>query len=503
VACAPVAGSSCGIFIGIQAIDHLHSTLGSGAAMASAFAASGGSHSIASGRLSYVLQAQGPCLSIDTACSASLVAAHAGLRALTVAEAWVSLAVGVNVMLLPEVHMLFATAAMTAPTGRCRTFDQGADGYARAEGVAAGTLLPSPRPNQSMFGADEEHTNLAWLGGAVRQDGARASLTAPNGLAQSILMHASLSDAATAPDRVAVHEAHGTGTPLGDPIEAQSLFATMLATRRVYDASLAVGSLKANTGHGEPSAALLGVVSLTMAIGSGHAPPNAQLRALNRFVRDIIAPSRSCGMIVATTAALGGGRRGFGLDVSSEACGGASSFGYSGTISHAVLGCKAETPRRVIGDKRLAYRRRHLVRTQSLSAGVGTQGDFVAYSAAAISLSTTTLASLPPTSIPSPLRILATGSDRSIPHSKVALGTLVLVLQPGSTPCATHRACDLLLHAMQHCVSRVGSGTRLWVLSHGAQPPRAAQAPSPITTASYGGAWSLLGTLGLDVADGL
>ena len=108
----------------------------------SVFAATGGSHSIASGRLSYVLGLHGPCVSCDTACSAALVAGHLAASALRNHECPRALAAAVNLMLAPTVGARYALAGMTSSLGRCHTFDSRADGYARSEACGGAALVP-------------------------------------------------------------------------------------------------------------------------------------------------------------------------------------------------------------------------------------------------------------------------------------------------------------------------------------------------------------------------
>ena len=161
---------------------------------------------------------------------------------------------------------------MTSPTGRCHTFDRGADGYARAEAVAAATLRSDPG----------DAARFVWAGSAVRQDGARASLTAPNGIAQGRVVSASLSDAAWSASALTCHEAHGTGTALGDP-EMGAIGATLLALRTSAAAAaathspavagaLAVGTAKANVGHGEPAAGCVGLFAPRRPLAPSSSP---------------------------------------------------------------------------------------------------------------------------------------------------------------------------------------------------------------------------------------
>ena len=136
-----LAGSLTGVFVGIASTDFA-------AALASqsvggVYAATGGAHSVASGRLSFALGLHGPCAAYDTACSSALVAGHAALRSLQLGESSAALVSAVNVMLSPRVGLTFAVAGMTSVLGRSHTLDRRADGYARAEACTAAALRPA------------------------------------------------------------------------------------------------------------------------------------------------------------------------------------------------------------------------------------------------------------------------------------------------------------------------------------------------------------------------
>merc|ERR1712185_80498 len=167
---------------------------------------------------------------------------------------------------------------------------------------------------------------LPLIGSCVRQDGKSASLTAPNGQAQRALLRAALADGGVEAAALSCYEAHGTGTPLGDPIEVRSLAAAVLAAR-APSPPLCVGSLKANCGHAEPAAGLAGLFRLAAGLLEARAPPNAQLRRINPHVGSAVE-----GVACALPTQLARG-----LDAAAGGRGGVSSFGYSGTIAHAVL----------------------------------------------------------------------------------------------------------------------------------------------------------------------
>ena len=299
------------------------------------YSSTGDTLSVASGRISFVLGMQGPCISFETSCCSSLVAVHSALRAVRHGECTQHLASGVNVMMSPAFSIGCAVAGMTSPNGRCYTFDRRADGYGRGEGCSAVVV---ERHGDSLF---------TLRGSSVRADGRSASLTAPNGLAQRAVLDAALADAAESAAAVTLSEGHGTGTPLGDPIEAGSLVAAMMVDRVVKGNALAFSSVKGNCGHNEANAGVAGVLKLMCGLCAGAAATNVQLRALNQHVRGKLRGA-AC-LLPAHPAAL----------PDAVQNGGVSSFGYSGTIAHAVLrhtGCTNRSRALPFGYRRRAFR---------------------------------------------------------------------------------------------------------------------------------------------------
>ena len=218
-------------------------------------------------------------------------------------------------MLSPTVGTSFAIAGMTSPRGRSHTFDERADGYCRGEGCGSVAL----RQDVGEWAA------LSLNGSAVRQDGRSASLTAPSGPAQQGLIVAALSDGSVNANELALVETHGTGTALGDPIEAGSLVGAVLTARDPTSEPLSVGGVKANIGHAEPAAGMTGLLKLAVGLKASDAAPNAQLRLMNPHVYTTM---RGTGGALATQ---------LGALVDAASAGAVSSFGYSGTIVHAVL----------------------------------------------------------------------------------------------------------------------------------------------------------------------
>ena len=310
-----LARSDTGVFIGISSADYGFRQAGTDTAR-EAWAGTGNALSIAANRLSYVLNLNGPSLAVDTACSSSLVAVHQAVRALRLGECGLALVGGVNVLLNPDVSIAFSQAGMLSPTGRCRTFDAGADGYVRSEGVG---VIVLKRLKDAVRDGDAIRAVIA--GSAVNQDGRGNGLTAPSGPAQQAVVRAALRDAGIGAGDLAYVEAHGTGTPLGDPIEINNLAKVMAG--REGDPVL-VGAAKAAIGHTEAAAGIAGLIKTVLAMEAGIIPGQPHLTDLNPRLED--AATRFAVPVRKTTPWP---------EARDHA--GVSAFGFGGTNAHVVL----------------------------------------------------------------------------------------------------------------------------------------------------------------------
>lgn len=312
-------GSKTAVYIGIGNSDYAYINSGDRNRI-DAYSLTGTSASTASGRISYVFGFNGPCISIDTACSSSLVSVHYACQSLRNKDADMAVAGGVLLQLAAEGTIGLSKLRALAPDGICKTFDASADGYGRGEGCGIVVL-------KRLSDAIRDHDNILAVikGSATNQDGKSNGLTAPNGKAQEEVITAALKNAGVKGSEVDYLEAHGTGTSLGDLIEVKAL-STVLTKNRSNDNKLYLGSVKTNIGHAEHAAGMAGLFKVILSLQHKQIPAHLHLTQQNPHIPWAELPISIPQML--TDWESKGKPRIAGL----------SSFGFSGTNCHLILG---------------------------------------------------------------------------------------------------------------------------------------------------------------------
>ncbi|MGB3314872.1 MAG: beta-ketoacyl synthase N-terminal-like domain-containing protein [Albidovulum sp.] len=220
-------------------------------------------------RVSYKLNLHGPAITVQTACSTSLVAVHQALQSLLIGECDVAVAGGVSIKVPQKSGYQHREGMPFSADGSCRSFD--ADGSGTIFGSGAGVVVLKPLEDAQRDG-DEIYCVIR--ASAMNNDGNRkVGFTAPStdGQVEVIRRAVALSDCpAHSIDYV---EAHATATPLGDPIEAAAL-AEVYGPDRASDAPLRIGSVKANIGHMETAAGVAGLIKTALMLKQGQLVPN-------------------------------------------------------------------------------------------------------------------------------------------------------------------------------------------------------------------------------------
>mmetsp|Transcript_85783 Transcript_85783/g.199386 ORF Transcript_85783/g.199386 Transcript_85783/m.199386 type:complete len:956 (-) Transcript_85783:192-3059(-) len=312
-----------GVFVGISgsewgAVPHPTDAAGCGSAEA-----------IISNRCNFSMNLKGPSQTINTACSAGLVAMHTAKLHLKYKDfdpLHAVIGAGINFAYSPMPFIGCCSGGMLSYKGRSFTFDVGADGYGRGEGVSS-VYMNLMQYSRDVF--------ALVAGSQANQDGRSASITAPNGPSQEKCIKAAFREASLKPPEVDCFECHGTGTALGDPIEVG-------AFKRIYnsaprDHSLLVTTSKTNLGHLEGGAGMAGFIKCCLQVMRAEASPNLHLRECNPhldsegFPAQFITEPLPCQY--------------------DSAYSGVSSFGFGGTNAHAMAYGKNTITSRGLGQR--------------------------------------------------------------------------------------------------------------------------------------------------------
>lgn len=270
-------------------------------------------------RVAYKLGLRGPAMTVQTACSTSLVAMHQACRSLLDHECDAALAGGVSLWLPQVSGYLHQEGHILSSDGRCRSFDADASGTVSSNGVGVVVLR---RLADAV--ADGDRVMAVVRGSALNNDGAeKIGFTAPSPVGQRDVIRLSLARAGVDPVDLVHVEAHGTATQIGDPVEVAALTAAFRhTTDRVGGCGLS--SVKSNIGHTGAAAGVAGVIKTALLLEHRTLVPSVHFRKPNPMLELDSSPFR----VVTATAPIPEGR---------FALAGVSSFGIGGTNAHAVL----------------------------------------------------------------------------------------------------------------------------------------------------------------------
>ncbi|HYP30131.1 MAG TPA: SDR family NAD(P)-dependent oxidoreductase [Blastocatellia bacterium] len=271
-------------------------------------------------RTSYKLNLKGPCVTVQTACSTSLVAIHHSVQSLLDYQCDLALAGGVSATGLHTAGYLYQEGGINSPDGHCRAFDARAQGTLGGSGVGVVLLK---RLAEAISDGDNIHAVIK--GSAINNDGAfKAGFTAPSVEGQAEVIAMAQAVAGVSPDTISCIEAHGTATPLGDPIEVAALTQAFRAgtSRKRY---CALGSVKTNIGHLDAAAGVAGLIKTVLALKNRMLPPSLHFERPNPQI-DLENGPFYVNTSLKEWKANGTPRRA-----------GVSSFGMGGTNAHVIL----------------------------------------------------------------------------------------------------------------------------------------------------------------------
>lgn len=278
-------------------------------------------------RVAYKLDLRGPAMTVQSACSTSLLAVAQACQNLLLFHCDAAIAGGVSITFPQERGYLYQEGGMGSKDGTCRPLDADASGTVFASGAGAVVLK---RLEDAL--ADRDHIYAVIRGSGINNDGAsKIGFTAPSAEGQAKAIAAALASADVDPASVGYVELHGTATPLGDPIEFDGLqraFGPEAGPQACHAGApgrCVLGSLKANIGHLDAAAGVTGLIKAALCLHHGEIPPLANYHAPNPNIELAGSPFRVVTEL--TPWPRGGAPRRAGV----------SSFGVGGTNVHLVL----------------------------------------------------------------------------------------------------------------------------------------------------------------------
>ncbi len=226
--------------------------------------------------ISYKLNLRGPSISVQTACSTSLVAVHMACQSLLSGESDMAMAGGVAIDGIGQLGYFYHEGSILSPDGHCRPFDADAGGTVCGNG--AGMVMLKRLTDAR---AEGDHVYAVIKGSAVNNDGAlKASYTAPSIEGQVEVIAEALGVAGINADSIDYVEAHGTGTKLGDPTEVSAI-SEVYASHTARKGYCALGSVKSNIGHLDTAAGVAGLIKTVLALRAAEIPPSLHYRSAN------------------------------------------------------------------------------------------------------------------------------------------------------------------------------------------------------------------------------
>ncbi|KAF4953245.1 hypothetical protein FSARC_12439 [Fusarium sarcochroum] len=226
------------------------------------------------GRVNYFFRFTGPSVAVDTACSSSLAAINLAIMSLINRDCDTAIAGGTNVMTNPDNFAGLDRGHFLSRTGNCKAFDDGADGYCRADGI--GSLILKRLPDAI---ADCDPIFGTILGAHTNHSAESVSITRPLADAQEYLFKKLLNETGTHPHDVSYVEMHGTGTQAGDEVEMRSVLNSFAYDHsRPKDKNLYLGSVKANIGHAESASGVIAVIKVLLMMQKNSIPPHCGIK---------------------------------------------------------------------------------------------------------------------------------------------------------------------------------------------------------------------------------
>lgn len=227
-------------------------------------------------RAAYLLDLRGPAISLNTACSTTLLAVDHAVRSLRERECDMALAGGIDITIPQKSGFLFQEGGVFAKDGHCRPFDADATGTMFCDGAG---IVVLKRLSDAL--ADGDTIYCLVRGSGKNNNGSRpASFLAPSMEGQAEVIAIAQADANVPVETIRYIEAHGTGTPVGDPIELEAL-CKVFEQKTDKKHFCHIGSIKGNIGHPTNAAGIVGLMKAALVLHHGVIPPTLHYKTPN------------------------------------------------------------------------------------------------------------------------------------------------------------------------------------------------------------------------------
>ncbi|MEE1281921.1 MAG: SDR family NAD(P)-dependent oxidoreductase [Acutalibacteraceae bacterium] len=235
--------------------------------------------SLIAARIAYFLNFKGPNMTINTACSSGLTAAHQAVRSIQSGDCDSAIVAGISLACTSRAYDSMEAAGMLSKDRKCRAFDRKASGMVPAEAAAVIVLKSEKKARE-----DGNYIYGIIAGNEINYDGKTNGITAPSGESQISLLKSVYERNKINPENVGLIMAHGTGTRLGDPIEMNALVdAFRLFTGKKEYCS--VTSVKSNLGHSLAASGLVSLIVLLLAMRGKKLPPQINCDEKSEYIK--------------------------------------------------------------------------------------------------------------------------------------------------------------------------------------------------------------------------
>ncbi|WP_187696013.1 type I polyketide synthase, partial [Priestia megaterium] len=327
-----IRNSKIGMFVGVEEGDYQLLSKGEKSSITS------NHNAILSARLPYFLNFNGPVMSVNTACSSGLVAAHQACTSLRNGECDTAIVAGINLLLTPIAYVGMSQAGMLSDNGKCFAFDNRANGLVPGEAVAVVVLKKLSQAQE-----DGDPIYAVIQGSGLNYDGKTNGITAPSGVAQANLLKEVYERYQVNLEEIEYIVTHGTGTKLGDPVEINALY-DVFKNYTKKQGYCALTSPKTNFGHTFAASGLVNLISLVQSMRHEIIPASLHCERENDYINWNKSP-----FYVNKT------NKPWPVREDSVRTGALSSFGMSGTNVHMVVQSYCKDEEETSKDQQDAY----------------------------------------------------------------------------------------------------------------------------------------------------